>query len=288
MISVVISTRNRQEMLTRCLCALKIQSGEFEVVVVDQGDTSASIPEDPRFHRIFDQERGLAKGRNTGIFDAAGNIIAFLDDDSVPDPDYIDALGKVFEGDSKLDAAAGCILSLEDGHPYARVHEGGFRILGPGDWLRFMGGNFAFRREVVDKVGVFDERFGVGRCWASGEETDYFFRMIYLNCRVAYSPAITVRHPHEAVENAPGELRAKLIAYGRGQGALIARHLVEFSNYRMLATLAWTVTKPCVRAIQYFITMRPRKALLHGAVAFAKCAGFGGFVLAFVRDRTKG
>jgi len=288
MISIVVSTRDRQDMLERCLDALSVQIQDFEVLVVDQGDLTATIPDDPRFRLIVDRERGLSAGRNAGARAAKGDIISFIDDDAVPDPGYVTDLGKAFEVNSKLDAVAGRVLALENGRPYARVHDDVYRILGPGDWMRFMGGNFAIRRDVFERVGLFDRRFGAGCRWGSGEETDYFFRMLYRDCQVAYVPKVTVRHPHEDVETAPAGLRTKLLGYGRGQGALIARHLIEFSNPRMLATLLWTVMKPCLRVIQYGLTMRPRKALLHGAVAFGKCKGFGEFVWAVARDRIKG
>jgi len=275
MLSVIVCTRNRPELLGRCLEALALQEGSFEVVVVNQGDSPAAILADPRFRLITDQERGLAAGRNTGVRAAAGEVIAFLDDDAVPDPGYAQALEKCFEEDVQLAAAAGRILALEDGRPYARVHDATARMLGRGDWMHFLGGNFALRRAVVDRVGSFDERFGAGCRWASGEETDYFFRMQYRNCRIAYVPAAVVRHPREPVERAPRDLRRKLLAYGRGQGALMAHHLIDFANYRMLPTLLWAVTKPCLRAGQYALTLRWPRALLYLMIVMGKCSGFG-------------
>ncbi len=285
MLSVVVCTRNRPELLRRCLEALAGHKGAFEVLVVDQGDTPAPIPGDLRFRHLPHHERGLAAGRNAGVRAAAGNVIAFLDDDAVPDSGYIPALEKCFEEDAQVVAAAGRILALEDGRPYARVHDGTPRHLGQRDWLRFLGGNFAIRRAVFDEIGPFDERFGAGRRWASGEETDYFFRMMYWNCRIAYVPAAVVHHPREPVDRAPRELRQKLLAYGRGQGALFARHLVDFANYQMLATLVWALTKPCLRVVQYALTLRWHRTLLHVTVVMGNCVGFTEFIKARANRR---
>ena len=285
MLSVVVCTRDRNELLARCLEALASQKGSFEVLIVDQGDSPASIPSNPRFRLISNHVRGLATARNTGVYAALGNVIAFLDDDSIPDPGYVRAVEKVFDENRDLAAMGGRIVTLEDRRPYARVQDDKFRILGRSDWLRFMGGNFAIRREVADEVGPFDERFGAGCRWASGEETDYFFRLLYQNCRIAYEPTAIVRHPQEAVDAAPRELRTKLLAYARGQGAVIARHLIDFSNYRMIGSLFWTVAKPCLRTVQYILILNLRKAFLHATVAFGKCMGFAEFLQTIYRQR---
>lgn len=285
MLSIVVCTRNRTKLLSRCLGALASQEGSFEVLIVDESDTPASIPDDVRFRRIPNAEGGLAAGRNAGVHAAMGDVVAFFDDDSIPDPGYVRAIEKVFDEDPNLAAVAGRILTLEDGRPYARVHDSIPRELGRGGWLRFMGGNFAIRCTVMDSVGPFDERFGAGRRWASGEETDYFFRLLYQSCRITYEPAAIVRHPREEVDAAPRELRVKLLAYGRGQGAVIARHLIDFANYRMVVMFMWVVVKSCLRAAQHALVLQPQRALLHAAVALGKCTGFIEFVRTSGRER---
>lgn len=283
MLSIVVCTRNRPELLRCCLEALASQDGNFEVVVVDQGEAPVVIPADARFRYLTDRERGLAAGRNTGVRAVTGSIIAFLDDDAVPDAGYVRALEKEFTGDAGLAAAAGRILTLEDGRPYTRVHDGTLRVLGRRDWLRFLGGNFAIRRRVLDEVGPFDERFGAGRRWASGEETDYFFRMQYRNCRVAYVPAVIVRHPREELGRVTKKLRAKLFDYARGQGAVIARHLLDFDNCGMIGTLVWEVGKPSLRLIENVLALRWHSALLYVNVAWGKCVGFAEFLFLAMR-----
>ena len=285
MLSIVICTRNRPAFLMRCLETLTEKKDSFEVLVVDQSDVPVALPEDPRCRRIATRELGLAAGRNKGICAAAGNVVAFVDDDTVPDSDYVRTLEEIFNRDVNLAAVAGRILTLEDGHPYTRLHDSTARELCRNDWPRFMGGNFAIRREVAEKVGPFDERFGAGRRWASGEETDYFFRLLYQNYRVVYGPSIIVRHPREAVDAAPRELRTKLLAYGRGQGAVIAHHLIDFDNYRMFILLIWVVVKSCLRVVQNAFILRPRSALLHATVALGKCIGFFEFIQSVGRGR---
>ena len=286
MLSVVVCTRDRAELLDRCLKPLARQKGEFEVLVVDQGDAPTAIPDDSRFRRLADPGRGLARARNIGVSAAVGSVVVFVDDDAVPDADYIGVIAKSFAENPNLAALSGRILTLEDGRLYARTLDNRPRVLGRGDWRRFFGGNFAIRRTVLDRIGLFDERFGVGRRWASGEETDYFFRMLYRNCRIFYLPEVVVRHPRQAVEKAPRQLRAKLFASARGQGALIARHLMDFANYGMVGTLAWEVGKPSLRLMENVLALRWHRALLYANVAWGKCVGFAEFLLQVFRNRS--
>ena len=91
-VSVVIPTHNRLEVLTEVLSALVRQEGAppFEVVVVDDGSTDGTAEwlRNRTFDlalRVFTQEnRGPAAARNTGVAVAAGRLVAFLGDDTVP------------------------------------------------------------------------------------------------------------------------------------------------------------------------------------------------------------
>lgn len=289
MFSIIVSSRNRPELIIRCLESLAKQvNSYYEVVVVDQGDFPASIPDDPRFRCVVDQKRGLAAGRNAGVRAAVGSVLIFIDDDAQAGAGYLAAIEKVFNEDPRLAALAGRILTLEDGQPYTRVHGSENRFLSCRDWPRFMGGNFAVRREVIADIGPFDERFGVGRRWASGEETDFFFRMLYRRYRVAYVPAAVVRHPKEKLENVSFEQRFKLFAYARGQGALFAHHIIYYRKIRLVVTLAWWVTKPFIRMLQYFFTLQLHRGLLHGAIALGKCAGFFEYFYMLFRELITG
>jgi peptidoglycan/xylan/chitin deacetylase (PgdA/CDA1 family)/GT2 family glycosyltransferase len=95
-LSVIIPTRDRRELLLRCLAALREQTQDpdtFEVVVVDDHarDGSAEavaaleVPFGLRVVQMTD-ETGIAAARNAGIDSARGDLCIFLDDDLIPDP----------------------------------------------------------------------------------------------------------------------------------------------------------------------------------------------------------
>ena len=93
LISVIVPTHNRQELLNEALSSiLRQRSNDWECVVVDDGsDPPAEVPQDPRI-RIIRQDvaRGPSRARNDGIRAARGKFICFLDDDDTFPPDRLD------------------------------------------------------------------------------------------------------------------------------------------------------------------------------------------------------
>jgi glycosyltransferase involved in cell wall biosynthesis len=92
-VTVIIPTRNRAELLPRALsAALRQEDVDLDVLVVDdcstdRGEARAVAAVDPRVHVIrHQQQRGVAGARNTGIAEARGEWVAFLDDDDLWSP----------------------------------------------------------------------------------------------------------------------------------------------------------------------------------------------------------
>jgi len=94
-ISVQLCTYNRRDTVLRCVDALSrvtFDPSRFEVVIVDDGSTdgsaealeSASMP--CRLLVLRQSHAGLAAGRNTGIRAATGEVVLFVDDDTLADP----------------------------------------------------------------------------------------------------------------------------------------------------------------------------------------------------------
>jgi glycosyltransferase involved in cell wall biosynthesis len=101
-VSVVVATLNRSHYLRRCLAALTRQSAPvdgFEVVVVDNGstdDTPAVVGEFRGHARnvsyVREDRTGLSAARNCGVRESRAEIVAFTDDDAVPDPDWVERI----------------------------------------------------------------------------------------------------------------------------------------------------------------------------------------------------
>ena len=179
--SVVISTFNRAAVLPRALRALVAQEGplQYEVIAVDNGctDGTAAIIQsiaaaDPRVRYVYEPRRGLPYGRNAGVLAARSDLIAFTDDDVEVPPNWVETIVRLFATHPDVDMIGGRVkptwpASVPDWlthlqlGPFALGERGDapFRIGAGNAAPCLVGANFAFRRRVFDRVGLFDPAY---------------------------------------------------------------------------------------------------------------------------------
>jgi len=220
--SIIVCTYNRHKSLQHTLncIAAQIVSQEvtWEVIVVDNNsnDRTREIVQAyqkakviPCLRYEFEEEQGLSYARNRGVRSAQGQVVLFTDDDVCPEPNW---LHRVLEGmDSyNCDACGGYIAPVWEalvpswlterfyGFLAIRTENNGPRLVTEENDLPF-GANMAFRRSVFDSIGVFDTNLGrKGKVLASGEEIDFFKRLITTGGTVMYLPQARVHHRIEA------------------------------------------------------------------------------------------
>lgn len=237
-VSFVISTRNRVGSLPRTLDSIKASAKEapsvaVEVVVVDNGssdDTStvvaawadaAALP----LTLLYEARPGLAAARNTGTAATRGRILALTDDDCVVDPSYVGRLIERFAQDPGPTLRGGRVdLGDPADLPITVKPERNHRLythnIRPGGFL--LGCNMAFGRDVLERVGPFDERFGAGARFRSAEDSDFIFRASRAGVTVAYDPTLIVTHFHG--RRKVSEAERLYAGYCFGDGALYAKH----------------------------------------------------------------
>jgi O-antigen biosynthesis protein len=214
-VSVVIVSRHRPEALKLCLTAVaRLCYPSYEIVVVADPAGLRSIEELPFASRIktvaFD-EANISAARNRGIAQAAGQILAFLDDDAVPEPRWLDHLTGVF-ADPSVAAAGGYVLGRNgisvqwSGRVVActgvasnvSLHKQNPTVLTApqGKGVKTEGTNMAIRREVLAQMGGFDPAF---RFYL--DETDVNMRLTQLGLSTAIVPLAVVHHGYAASAN---------------------------------------------------------------------------------------
>jgi glycosyltransferase involved in cell wall biosynthesis len=195
-ISVVIPTYKRPDLLARCLSAVLRQGLErdaYEVIVVDDGrdETTRRVVEAMAAERdaptlrytVPHGTRGPAGARNAGWRCARGALIAFTDDDTVPEPDWL-AEGE--RAAQRRIAVCGRVIVPPLSEP-PTDHELMTRGL---ESAEFVTANAFVWRDAMERVGGFDERFT--RAWR--EDSDLQFRLSRLG-EVARIDAAAVLHP---------------------------------------------------------------------------------------------
>jgi glycosyltransferase involved in cell wall biosynthesis len=215
-VSVVIPTRDRHALLADCLTTLRDQSrppGDWEVVVVDDGSDE---PLEPLVRRhasdglparsVRQAKGGLNRARNRGVAESEGEIVAFLDDDTLVAGGWADALLRGFDARPCEAIGGRVILELERGAELPRwLTEKRLEYLSSYDLGPDprdihapplpVGANFAVRRDALDAIGGFRDGLDrVGRKLISNGEYELLGRLLRADGRIVYWPAAQVRH----------------------------------------------------------------------------------------------
>ena len=218
MISVIIATRNRAPLLASTLDALsrqQVSDFAFEIVVVDNASTDeTALVVEAAARRggpvvyLFESRPGKSHALNAAVSRARGDVLVFTDDDVLPSSNWLAAYARVF-GETEADFAAGRIQPLWESpppswmspalHGVLAVADGGAHRLpirhGAKDDIMPLGANMAIRRYVLDRVGSWDPQFGkLQGTLRTGEDHDFFLRMIQAGFQGVFEPEANVQH----------------------------------------------------------------------------------------------
>jgi len=196
-ITVVIPTYKRPNLLMDCLQCLAQQHFErdaFEVIVVSDGPDLLTKQVVVSWKHTglldieyipLDSKRGPAAARNLGWKMADGALIAFTDDDTRPDPGWLQGLWDGWDGSPLMAFTGRLIVPLP---PEPTDYEWNTAQL---EKARFITANCACTRQALEAIGGFDERFELA--WR--EDSDLEFRLLLHNIPILHLPEAIVVHP---------------------------------------------------------------------------------------------
>lgn len=241
--SVVICTRDRPNELRRCLSSLPQQSvPPAEIIVVDNASTGSETREvavAAGAIYVREDRPGLDIARNRGAERASSEIVAYTDDDVLLHPQWLEQLIIAFDNPS-IGAVTGLVLPAELATEAQRYFET-FWSFGQGyipqffraadfaaskhevfpAWKIGAGASMAFRREVFDRAGLFDERLDVGQAGCSGD-SEYWYRLLANGFDCRYQPTSVAFHFHRRTMEG---LAKQIYFYMRGHSAaLLVQH----------------------------------------------------------------
>lgn len=207
-VSIVLPTYGRDELLCQALRdLLRLDYPDYEIIVVDQ--TPCHSPEtqgylneiQDRIRYVRQEQPSVVAAANRGVQLARGEIALFLDDDArIPDPEFITRHVTSY-ADPTVGGVAGRVLDARDPRegtfdPRSAEPVWGFFYTGwehrtPCEVTTAPGANMSFRRELILRLGGFDERFlGNAFRW----ENDFCLRLRKAGHRVVYDANPTVHH----------------------------------------------------------------------------------------------
>lgn len=212
-VSVVINTLNRADLLDDAIAGvMQLDYPAFELVVVNGPSTDHSEEVLARWQGRIKHLRcevaNLSVSRNVGIAAASGEIVAFLDDDAVPHPQWLRHLAKAF-ADPTVGGAGGFTVdntgqrwqvrkTVCDRFGNAHFPPDTFdeRVLNwPGTPLypSLLGTNSSFRMAALRAIGGFDHTFAYLL-----DETDVCLRLVDAGWGVVYEPSALIFHQFAA------------------------------------------------------------------------------------------
>jgi glycogen(starch) synthase len=209
-VSVVVCTYNREHGLDATLGSLKLQRfTDFEVVVVNGPSTDGTAELLRRWAdpiKIVDNPAAnLSISRNLGIHASAGEIVAFIDDDALPEPGWLEQALPAFD-EPEVAGVGGIVLDHTGMNPQynysgsTRFGEGlysptvpfdGCSIPGAAVFPYLQGTNALFRRSALAEVGLFDETFDFYL-----DETDVCVRLVDAGFVLRQLPNAPVHHKY--------------------------------------------------------------------------------------------
>jgi len=255
--TIVICTRNRPTLLRKCLEGIAhLERTPDEVIVVDNtsGDeeTEAVAREFAAVY-TFEPIQGLSRARNRGLADSNSEIVAYLDDDAVPDERWLELLLEPF-ADPRVAVVTGRTISLESRARGSNQEPTRFLSDEDGRWFEIaafgglgIGANMAMRKAACKGWKVFDERLGRGAPFHGAEEHHAFVHFLSLGYCAAYVPAAIVFHTCQKSDNIKLEARNQ-IAYSMLLFSEYPGHrldLLRFFSRRVLRKpLTWPRDSP--------------------------------------------
>lgn len=231
-ISLIVPTFGRTRQLSRLLDSLDRQTfRDFEVIISDQNppgylDEVLAAPRGfPLIHLNRPDERGISRARNAGWHVTKAPVVMFPDDDAWYPATFLE------DGLEKMSARGADLLAGRSVDETGRAINGRFAktarpITRGGVWIMQIEWTTLIRRDVLDRLGGYDEALGIG-CqtpWQAAEGPDLILRALEQGFSCHYDPDLAGHHEEYETNPPSPEMTAKARAYARGMGFVLRKN----------------------------------------------------------------
>ncbi len=208
LVSIIIPTYNRSDVLKKCLLHLnELTYKNFEVIISDASDNDASekvtshICPQAIYFKVSPDRKGCITQRNDVFDKSKGSIIAYIDDDSLVFPDWLNKIVDTYTLSDDVGgvggrALRGDILYWDGKTPIGRINPDGYLTEGfdgnCGEVIEvdnLIACNMSYKRNALEKIGGWDEWYDCERA-----ETDLAICVKKAGYRILYNPKALVDH----------------------------------------------------------------------------------------------
>jgi glycosyltransferase involved in cell wall biosynthesis len=284
LISVVICTYNRATIIGDAIISVINQTIDrelVEIIIVDNGSTDNTRQVIEKYysnnpiniHYVIEPSHGLSTARNTGASMAQGEIIAYIDDDAIAEPEWLIKLLEVYEYHKDAWIVGGKIKINWEVQPPEWLHPAFWGFLGQleiSDCVkpiklpeRIGGGNFSIRRDALQAIGQFSTKFGRNETnLLSGEEVELMHRVEQKGGKIYYTPHAIVWHLGSKNRMQKRFFKQRVFWEKRGQARL--DNIYRQNRVIIINCLRELIRLPYhfIRMLIYYLTDRQQEAFL--------------------------
>ncbi|MDD1752497.1 MAG: glycosyltransferase [Methanotrichaceae archaeon] len=257
--TVIICTHDRTSYLKKCLDSICSDvDRSIEVIVVDNApsdDQTAKLVSEYPVRYVREDRKGLNWARSRGALESRSEIVVYTDDDVIVDLNWINGILQPFF-DPEIAAVTGLVMPLELETPAQEQFDSVYR-----NWRQFerreisaasisaalaynvgSGANMAFRRQIVNKLSLFDSEMDCGTSTYAAGDLYAFYRLLSLGYRIIYNPNAIVWHQYKKDWN---DMLKQLYGYNVGAYSFYIRCIFQHKDilaiYAILQTLKWQI-----------------------------------------------
>jgi len=235
LVSAIVPTYNIKEIALECIESIVNQDyPNLEIIVIDNGTDGTHAAVKKKYPQIAVHKSstnlGSTGGMNAGLKRAKGDYLWFIDHDNILNPDMLSQMVKLTESDPQIGVvtpkifywgnrdiiwSAGNSVNMITGVNYSREGKdiGQYNKV---EEVDIAPANFLVKREVIDKVGFYDDVF-----WVSYEDADWCYRVRNAGYKVVYTPKAVCYHKIPFLDKLTGKRRWLSRAYLAARNKII-------------------------------------------------------------------
>ena len=229
------------------------------VILIDQNQSplilSQELIDNPLLTVQTSKKTSVSAARNELIIPEGVDWIVFCDDDGRLDENYSDIFLSYISENPQIEIIAGSILREDTMDFYSLRHKKGGSLKKFYNTKNLMGSNFCVKTTVFNELNRFDEEFGAGSKWGSGEETDFCWKAFFNNKEMEFVPTLKVIHVPPFNENLSIGLK-KSYNYAVGKGALVSKWLFTQRQIFVVYELAEMFMVPPIQIVRGILTLK--------------------------------